>query len=90
MDGKGDAFIIDRELDVRDMQVQETVERIKRALSGVRPDGYMLVYISDYSAIEDIAQAVLEKQAIVESVLKKNENDWILMVKNAVPVAQAG
>ncbi len=90
MDGRSDTFNIDKDMDLRGLSVNDVVDKTLKGLENVKDGNYLLVYINDYSQIAEIAKAVVTKKATVDNVLKKNENDWLVMVKNEVPVAQAG
>ncbi len=90
MDGKGDTFNIDKELDLREKPSDVITEKVQSSLESVNKGNYMLVYVNKYEDISVVAQAAFAKKATVDNVLKKNERDWVVMVKNEVPVAQAG
>ncbi|WP_026939609.1 hypothetical protein [Hippea alviniae] len=90
MDGKSDTFNIDKELDLRSQDEQTITERVQKALESVKKGNFMLVYVNRYEDISVVAKAAFAVKATVDNVLKKNENDWVVMVKNEVPVAQAG
>lgn len=90
MDGKGDTFNIDKELDLRGKPGDVITEKVQSSLESVNKGNYMLVYVNKYEDISVVAQAAFAKKATVDNVLKKNERDWVVMVKNEVPVAQAG
>ncbi len=83
-------FSIDKEIDLTKASLQDIANKTLEALKDVEKGHYMLVYIGDYSHIAYIARAVVTKKATVESVLKKGDNQWTVMVKNDVPVAQTG
>ncbi len=90
MDGKSDTFNIDKELDVRGKSEDIITEKVQSGLESVEEGNYMLVYVNKYEDISVVAKAAFAKKATVDNVLKKNERDWVVMVKNEVPVAQAG
>ncbi|WP_084675036.1 hypothetical protein [Hippea jasoniae] len=90
MDGKSDTFNIDKELDLRYKEAGEISTTVIDALKETEQGHYMLVYVNNYDDISTVAKAAFSAKATVDNVLKKNENDWVVMVKNEVPVAQAG
>jgi TusA-related sulfurtransferase len=90
LDGRSDTFNIDNDLDLRGLSTEDVVKKTLSGLEIVKDGNYMLVYINDYAQIAEIAKSVVTKKATVDNVLKKNENDWVVMIKNEVPVAQAG
>ncbi len=90
MDGRSDTFNIDKELDLRGKQSDAITEKVQSNLESVNKGNYMLIYVNKYEDISVVAQAAFAKKATVDNVLKKNERDWVVMVKNEVPVAQAG
>ncbi len=90
MDGKSDTFNIDKELDLRGKPSDAITEKVQSSLESVNKGNYMLVYVNKHEDISVVAQAAFAKKATVDNVLKKNERDWVVMVKNEVPVAQAG
>ncbi len=90
MDGKSDSFNIDKELDLRGQPEDTITEKVQAGLESVKEGNFMLVYVNRYSDISIVAKAAFSHKATVDNVLKKNEKDWVVMVKNEVPVAQAG
>lgn len=90
MDGKGDSFNIDKELDLRGQPEDTITEKVQSGLESVKEGNFMLVYVNRYDDISIVAKAAFSNKATVDNVLKKNEKDWVVMVKNEVPVAQAG
>ncbi len=88
MDNTSGTFNIDKELELKGCTTQDVVDSVKNALSNVKSGNYMLVNINDYSQIAEIAKAAASKGALIENVLKKNEKNWVVMLKNNVPVAQ--
>lgn len=89
MNNTGETFNIDKELELKDCTVQDVVNSVKNALSNVKSGSYMLVSINDYSQIAEIAKAAASKGVLIENVLKKDEKNWVVMLKNNVPVAQS-
>ncbi len=90
MDGKSDTFNIDKEIDLRGLDEETITEKVQAGLESVQNGNYMLVYVNKYDHISTVAKTVFAAKATVDNVLKKNETDWVIMVKNEVPVAQAG
>ncbi len=90
MSDTADSFVVDEELDLRDLPVKDVVDRSLLGLDNVNKGNYILLTINDYSYIAEIAKAVVTKKAAVDSVLKKGRNEWTVMIKNDVPVAQTG
>ncbi len=90
MDGRSDTFNIDKDVDARGLSTDDVVNKTLSSLEDVEEGNFLLVYINDYAQIAEIAKAVVTKKATVDNVLKKNERDWVVMIKNEVPVAQAG
>ncbi|WP_083809772.1 hypothetical protein [Hippea maritima] len=90
MDGKSDTFNIDKELDLRGLDEGTITQKIQDNLNTVTEGNFMLVYVNRYEDISVVAKAAFASKATVDNVLKKNEKDWVVMVKNEVPVAQAG
>ncbi len=83
-----DSFSIDCELDLRGLQKEQAIDKVMESLKNVRDGDYLAVYIDDYSYIAEIAKKIVTKKAAVDSVLRKNKNEWLVMIKNVVSVAQ--
>ncbi|WP_025270493.1 hypothetical protein [Hippea sp. KM1] len=90
MDGKSDTFNIDKELDLRGLDEGTITQKVQEGVSATKKGNFMLVYVNRYEDISIVAKAAFAVKATVDNVLKKNEKDWVVMVKNEVPVAQAG
>ncbi len=90
MNEEGSDFLVDAQLDLTNAPSGEVVKETLEALKNVEKGHYILIDISDYSLIAEIARAVVTKKATVDNVLKKGRNRWTVMVKNDVPVAQTG
>ncbi len=90
MEKEGTTFIIDKELDLTKTPSSDVKAKVSEELKNVQQGHYMLIDISSYSYIAEIAKAVIMKGATVDNVLKKNNNRWTIMLKNSVPVAQTG
>ena len=88
MADKTDSFAVDKDLDLRDLTAKDVVDKTLNGLDSVTEGNYMLISINDYSHVAEIAKAVVTRKAAVDSVLKKNKNEWVVMIKNDVPVAQ--
>ncbi len=80
MDGKGDSFDIAKEIDLRGMNEANLYNLLNSSLKNAPKGKYVLAY----GYISKIAQKLPEFGAYIENVLKKNEHDFIIMIKNDI------
>lgn len=84
MDGKSDSFDIAKEVDLRGKNESEIYGALGDSIKSAPKGKYILVYVNEYSHISKIAQKLPQLGAFVENVLKKNEHDFLIMIKNDV------
>lgn len=84
MDGKSDSFDIAKELDLRGKNESEVHNILDNTIKNAQKGRYVLAYVNEYDQISKIAQKLPELGAYIENVLKKNEHDFLIMIKNDV------
>lgn len=84
MDGKSDSFDIAKELDLRGKNESEISNILDNTIKNAQKGKYVLAYINEYDQIAKIAQKLPALGAYIENVLKKNERDFLIMIKNDV------
>ncbi len=84
MDGKSDSFDIARELDLRSKNENEVYGMLDSAIKSAPKGKYVLAYVDKYDQIANIAQKLSTLGAYIENVLKKNERDFLIMIKNDI------
>ncbi|WP_291492700.1 hypothetical protein [Desulfurella sp.] len=88
MDGKSDSFDIAKELDLRDKNENEVYSILDNTIKSAQKGKYVLAYVNTYDYISKIAQKAQQLGAYIENVLKKNERDFIIMIKNDIKQTQ--
>ncbi|MGE4546703.1 MAG: hypothetical protein AB7E28_02905 [Desulfurella sp.] len=84
MDGKTDSFDIAKELDLRGKSESEAYGILDSSIKSAPKGKYILAYVNEYDYISKIAQKLPQLGAYIENVLKKNERDFLIMIKNDV------
>ncbi|MGB9755559.1 MAG: hypothetical protein ACPLXO_01635 [Desulfurella sp.] len=84
MDGKSDSFDIAKEIDLRDKNESEVYNILDSTIKNIQKGRYVLAYVNEYDKITKIAQKLPALGAYIENVLKKNERDFLIMIKNDV------
>ncbi|AHF97750.1 MAG: hypothetical protein ACPLW6_01835 [Desulfurella sp.] len=88
MDGKSDSFDIAKELDLRGKSENEAYSILDGTIKSAQKGKYVLAYVNEYDYISKIAQKLSQLGAYIENVLKKNEHDFVIMIKNDVKQTQ--
>ncbi len=81
-------FVVEVEIDAESLSVDRLKEELASALKKVACSHYVNVRVTDYKLIAEIARFVSLRKAAVDTVLRKGASEWIVMIKNEVPVAQ--
>jgi len=89
MDGKSDSFDIAKELDLRGKNDNDISNLVDSAVKSTPKGQYILVYVNEYDKIATIAQRLSTLGAYIENVLKKNERDFVIMIKNDLKLVQS-
>lgn len=82
MDGRSDSFDIGLELDFRGTSEGDILSVLDKKIKDTKRGEYVLAYVNQYNHISTIAQRLSILGAYVENVLKKNEHDFIIIIKN--------